>query len=81
MKKKHVYKRISNYLILDNWDLVGNILLKIINESLKTGIFPDSWKESLVTLVVFQNYYQWKYHNFVYELSHIWSKLGCVVHP
>ena len=30
-------------------ELVGNILLEIINKSLETGIFPDNWKESMVT--------------------------------
>ena len=49
IKKKNDYRRISNNLILDNWDLVGNILLEIINKSLETGIFPDNWKESMVT--------------------------------
>ena len=48
IKKKNDYRRISNYIILDNWDLVGNIWLEIINKSLETGIFPDNWKESLV---------------------------------
>ena len=34
-----------------NSDLVGNILLEIINKSLETGIFPDNWKESMVTSI------------------------------
>ena len=49
IRKKNDYRRISNNLILDNWDLVGNILLEIFNKSLETGIFPDNWKESMVT--------------------------------
>ena len=49
IKKNNDYRRISNNLILDNWDLVGNILLEIINKSLETGIFPDNWKKSMLT--------------------------------
>ena len=41
IKNKNDCRRIANNLILDNWDLVGNILLEIINKSLETGIFPD----------------------------------------
>ena len=40
---------IFSTLLLGNWDLVGNILLKIKNKSLETGTFPDRWKELLVT--------------------------------
>ena len=42
IKKKNDYRRISNNIILDNWYLVGNILLEM-------EIFPDNLKESLVT--------------------------------
>ena len=51
IKKKNNYRRISSNLILDNWDLVGNILLEIINKSLETGIFPDNYKESMITAI------------------------------
>ena len=51
IKKKNYYTRISNYIILDNWNLVGNILFEIINKSMEAGIFPDNWKESLVTSI------------------------------
>ena len=51
IKKKNDYRRISNNLVLDNWDLVGNIWLKIINKSLEMESFPDNWKESLVTSI------------------------------
>ena len=44
IKRKNDYKRISNNLILDYWDLVGNILRKIIYKLLETEIFPDNWK-------------------------------------
>ena len=36
------YRRISSIIILDNWDLIGNILREIINKSLEMGIFPDN---------------------------------------
>ena len=41
----------TNNIILDNCDLAGNILLEIINKSMATGIFPENWKESLVTSI------------------------------
>ena len=65
IKKKNDYRRISNNLILDNWDLVGNILLEIINKFLATGIFSDKCKESLVTEIKHAN----KCENFV-QLTH-----------
>ena len=49
IKRKNDYRRISKNTILDKWDLADNILLEIINKSLVTGIFPDNWKESIVT--------------------------------
>ena len=48
IKKKNDYRRISNNILLDNWDLIGNILVEIINKSLETEVFPDNWKESMV---------------------------------
>ena len=51
MKENKEYRRISTVILLDNWNTVGNILLRIINRSLKTGIFPDDWRESMVTPV------------------------------
>ena len=51
IKKKNDYRRISNNIILDIWDLVRNILLEIINKPLETGIVPDNWKESLVIAI------------------------------
>ena len=49
--KKTDYRRISNKLILDNWDFVANILLEILNKLLETEMFPNNWKESLVTSI------------------------------
>ena len=37
-----------NWHITRQFDTVGNILLRIINKSLETGIFPEDWKESMV---------------------------------
>ena len=49
MKKKNA--RISTNILLDNWNTVGNILLRIINRSLETGILPEDWMESMITPV------------------------------
>lgn len=35
-------------IIIDSIDLIGENLLSIINLSIESGTFPDSWKESLV---------------------------------
>ena len=51
MKKNKDYRRISTGILWDNWNTVGNILFRIINRSLKTGIFPENWRESMVTSV------------------------------
>ena len=51
IKKKKDYRRISTGILLDNWNTVGNILLRIINRSLMTRIFPEDWRESMVTPV------------------------------
>ena len=51
MRKKKDYRRISTGILLDNWNKVGNILLRIINRSLEIGIFTEEWKESMVTPV------------------------------
>ena len=49
MKQKKDYRRITIGILLDNWNTVGNILLRIINRSLETGIFAENWTESVVT--------------------------------
>ena len=51
MRKKKDYRRTPIGISLDDWNAVGNILLRIINRSLETGIFLEDWKESMVTPV------------------------------
>lgn len=48
MNKKKDINFVNTKLILENYDLLGENLLEIINESLETGIYPDKWKETLV---------------------------------
>ena len=48
MRKKKDYRRISIDIVLENWNTVGNILLRIITRKLETGIFKEDWKESPV---------------------------------
>ena len=48
MNNKYDHERISNKFIFDNCNVTGN-MVKVIGTSLKTGIFPDSWKKSTVT--------------------------------
>ena len=38
-------------MILDNWNTICEILLKITNKSLEKGIFPEYWKASMITPV------------------------------
>ena len=45
MKRKKDYRKISTGFLLDNWSTVGSILLRIINRSLETEIFPEDWRE------------------------------------
>lgn len=49
LKNKPDFNKISTKIILDNWNTTGEILRKIINQSIKTGIFPESWKVSMVS--------------------------------
>ena len=42
IKKKPDCTKISRNIILDNWDILGNILLRCINRSLMTGVFPSN---------------------------------------
>lgn len=46
MKNKKDCDKITNKLILDNWNITGETLLKIINKSLETGEFPENWKKN-----------------------------------
>ena len=49
MNNKSDHERVLNKIILDNWDVPGTIMVKAINTSLETGIFPDNWKKLTVT--------------------------------
>ena len=55
MKKKKDYRRISTDILLDNWNTVGNILLRIINKPLETGIFHNQWLRLLRRLEILLN--------------------------
>lgn len=35
-------------VLKDSWDMLGEYLLGVVNESLETGEFPRSWKQSVV---------------------------------
>lgn len=49
VKNKSDYNKITSRMLLDNWNLVGKIMLDIINTSLEKGVFPASWKTSMIT--------------------------------
>lgn len=49
IKKKPDFNNVNINLILENWNLIGDKLLNIINKSLDTGVFPENWKTSMVT--------------------------------
>lgn len=49
MKNKNDFNKIKPRMITDNWKLMGPMLLQIINKSLMSGVFPTSWKESMIT--------------------------------
>ena len=51
-----IQNRISTGFLLDNWNTVGNIQLRIINRPLEIGIFLGDWKESMV-MPVEKKYY------------------------
>lgn len=51
MKNKCDNDKVSVSMILDNWNTAGKALLDIINKSLETGVFPEKWKESVITPV------------------------------
>lgn len=49
LKNKPDFCKISTKILLDNWQLIAGNMLKIINKSLTSGVFPENWKESMVT--------------------------------
>ena len=48
LNDKTSYSKIPKKMIIDNWNIIGIILLRIINKSLKNDMFPDNWKETVV---------------------------------
>lgn len=48
MKKKRDLHGVAPRVLLDAWPIIGDIVIDIINESLKKGIFPNVWKISTV---------------------------------
>lgn len=48
IKTKSDPEMINKNILLDAMPVIGNIFVKIINESFKKGEFPDSWKMSTV---------------------------------
>ena len=49
MKNKPDHECVSTNVIIDNWNVLGNVLFRIINTSLEIGIFPENWKKSIRT--------------------------------
>lgn len=49
LKDKPDYNKISTKMLLNNWNIIGKHLLYMVNTSLHSGIFPENWKESMVT--------------------------------
>lgn len=48
MKNKKDANMLSVNMISDSFHIVGDGLCRLVNESLREGIFPDCWKESMV---------------------------------
>ena len=51
IRKKPDYTKISSNIILENWGILGNILLRLINRLLMTAVFLSNWKESMIPLI------------------------------
>ena len=49
MKKKPDYNSVNINMILDNYNTIGDVILKIINKSLEMSIFPENWRTSMIT--------------------------------
>lgn len=41
-------RNINSSLVKDSLDVIGDFLLDLINQSLQTGVFPATWKESCI---------------------------------
>lgn len=48
MNNKKDCNAFSVSMLLDSWIVIGAVLLKIINQSIIEGVFPQDWKESMV---------------------------------
>ena len=61
IKNKPDFKKVTIKITLENWDIIGKILLKILNTSINNGIFPNNWKNSMVHFsqnwICFANYF------------------------
>lgn len=51
LKNKPDFNKLSPKIIIDNWNILGHEILKIVNTSLMRGEFPNSWKDSMITPV------------------------------
>lgn len=50
MKNKSDIDFISPSMLLDGIPVIGEYMLKVINGSLKEGVFPDIWKKSRINI-------------------------------
>lgn len=41
------YRRILTGILLDNWNTIGNILLRIKNRSLEIELCPENWRNTI----------------------------------
>ena len=48
IRKKPYYTKILGDIIRVNCDIIGNILLRLINRLLMTAVFPCNWQESMI---------------------------------
>lgn len=55
MKNKVDCEKISFKIIIDQWNLIGETLLEVINTSLSMGEFTATWKDSMLTPVLKTN--------------------------
>lgn len=51
MKKKSTVDNINGSVLIDSFEITGDILLGIINESLSSGDVPDKFKISTVITI------------------------------
>ena len=49
LKNKSDFNKINTKMILDNWNVIGPNIMKIINKLLINGVFPNTWKDAIVT--------------------------------